>query len=97
MEGLSLGAMGDRPPPITGRYAWLLQWVGLAIAIIAAYVIGRGHTVAQIFLGIGLAAILVPLATRWTTRPSDRSQLVGTGAVLLGTGFVGIGIYLLAR
>ncbi|MFN2594842.1 MAG: hypothetical protein ABR579_08150 [Actinomycetota bacterium] len=89
--------MNDRPPPITGRHAWLLQWVALAVAVVAAYVIGGGHPVAQIFLGIGLAAILVPLATRWTTRTADRSQLLGTGGVVLGLGFTAIGLYLLLR
>ena len=89
--------MNDRPPPITGKYSWLLQWVALALAVVIAYFAAKGHTVARVFLGFGLAAIFMPVATRWTTRPADRSQLVGTGAVLLGVGFAAIGIYLLAR
>lgn len=87
----------SEPPPVQGKNAWLLQPIAFVIAVVIAYVLGRGHIVAEIFLGIGLAAILLPLASRWTTRPADRSQLVGTGAVLLGLGFVGIGVYLLLR
>lgn len=85
------------PPPVQGRNAWLLQPLAIAIAVALAYAVGRGHTAAEIFLGIGFAAILLPLAARWTTRPADRSQLLGTGSVLLGIGFVAIGVYLILR
>ena len=84
----------EGPPPIEPKHRIPLRMIAVIACYALYFYLSRERTAPAAFVGLGALLISWSLIDRWTLWRRDRSGLMQVGQTLLGTGLLGLGVFL---